>query len=229
MAQVVSVAAVTLPLFIFPLVVGRQFYQRYLGLRDAYRDTIRSLIGALEAKDPYTRGHSVRVAVYATQIGVELGLEDDALERLEYSALLHDLGKLSLPSQILTKDSALTDDEFAAMRDHPAAGAAMVERVPPLRELAPLVLNHHERPDGRGYPGGLCADQIPVPSRILSVADAYDAMTTDRAYRGAMSPEDAAQELRDGAAKQFDEQIVDAFLRALAAQSSAQSVEMESS
>ena len=97
MAQVLAIAAITLPLFVFPLEIGRQFYRRYLGLRNAYRDTIRTLVGALEAKDTYTRGHSIRVAVYATQIGSAMGLDEGAVERLEYAALLHDLGKLALP------------------------------------------------------------------------------------------------------------------------------------
>jgi len=211
MAQVLSIAAITLPLFVFPLGIGRQFYQRYLGLRDAYRDTIRSLVGALETKDPYTRGHSVRVAVYATQIGQAMGLDEGAIERLEYAALLHDLGKLALPSDILTKPSSLTEAEMDAMKAHPAAGASMVERIPPLKGLAPYVLRHHERYSGGGYPSGEAADHIPAFSRILSVADAFDAMTTDRAYRSALSHEQAMSELLIGAGSQFDPDVVAAF------------------
>jgi len=214
MAQVLAIAAVTLPLFIFPLEIGRQFYQRYLGLRNAFRDTIRSLVGALEAKDPYTRGHSIRVAIYATQIGEALGLDEGSLERLEYAALLHDLGKIALPSEILTKASSLSDEEMDAVRGHPAAGAAMVERIPPLRGLATFVLQHHERHDGTGYPAGIPGERIPLFSRILSVADAFDAMTTDRAYRGALSHEEAAAELLRGEGTQFDPVMVQAFVRA---------------
>jgi len=211
MAQVLAIAAITLPLFVFPLEIGRQFYRRYLGLRNAYRDTIRTLVGALEAKDTYTRGHSIRVAVYATQIGSAMGLDEGAVERLEYAALLHDLGKLALSSHILTKDTALSDAEMSAMRGHPAAGAAMVERIPPLRGLAPLVLKHHEYYGGGGYPSGVGGESVPLQARILSVADAYDAMTTDRAYRRALTHEEAVAELQRGSGTQFDPTIVEAF------------------
>jgi len=214
MAQVLAIAAVTLPLFIFPLAVGRQFYQRYVGLRDAYRDTIRSLVGALETKDAYTRGHSVRVAVYAAQIGRSLGLEEGQLESLEYAALLHDLGKLSLPSDILTKPDRLTDAEMTAMKDHPAAGARMVERIPPLRGLTPHVGAHHEWFGGGGYPSGSSGERIPMLARVLSVADAYDAMTTDRAYRAALTDDEAIAEILAGSGTQFDPEVVDAFLAA---------------
>lgn len=214
MAQVLAIAAITLPLFIFPLEIGRQFYQRYLGLRNAYRDTIKSLVGALETKDPYTRGHSVRVAIYATEIGAAIGLDEGSLERLEYAALLHDLGKLALASEILTKPDSLTESEMDAMRGHPAAGAAMVERIPPLKGLAPYVLRHHERYSGGGYPLGEDGEAIPLFSRILSVADAFDAMTTDRAYRRALTFEEAMSELLAGSGSQFDPEIVSAFAKA---------------
>ena len=214
MAQVLAIAAITLPLFVFPLEIGRQFYRRYLGLRNAYRDTIRTLVGALEAKDTYTRGHSIRVAVYATQIGSAMGLDEGAVERLEYAALLHDLGKLALSSHILTKATALSDAEMSAMRGHPAAGAAMVERIPPLRGLAPLVLKHHEYYGGGGYPSGVSGESVPLQARILSVADAYDAMTTDRAYRRALTHEEAVAELLRGSGTQFDPTIVEAFTSA---------------
>lgn len=213
MAQVLAIAAVTLPLFIFPLVVGRQFYQRYVGLRDAYRDTIKSLVGALEAKDSYTRGHSVRVAVYAAQIGEALSLDERQLESLEYAALLHDLGKLSLSSEILTKPDQLTTDEMSAMRNHPTAGAEMVARIPPLRNLTAHVGAHHEWFGGGGYPLGIAGDRIPSFARILSVADAFDAMTTDRAYRAALSNGAAVDEIRRGSGTQFDPEIVEAFLQ----------------
>jgi len=212
MAQVLAIAAITLPLFVFPLAIGREFYQRYVGLRDAYRDTIKSLVGALETKDSYTRGHSVRVAVFAAQIGGQMGLDERQLENLEYAALLHDLGKLSLPSHILTKPSQLTDEEMDAMRNHPAAGAQMVERIPPLRGLTPHVAAHHEWYGGGGYPSGVAGEKIPSFARILSVADAYDAMTTDRAYRPAMSEADALDEVLRGSGTQFDPDVVGAFL-----------------
>lgn len=212
MAQVLAIAAVALPLFVFPLVVARGLHQRSTVLRETYSDTVRSLIGALEAKDSYTRGHSVRVAQYAAAIGVEMGFLEAELERLEYAALLHDLGKLSLSSGLLTKPSTLTDIEAAAMGNHPAAGADMVNRIPPLRHLTEHIGAHHEWYDGRGYPAGLAGDAIPKLARVLSVADAFDAMTTNRAYRPAMSEEEALGELLAGRGGQFDPMVVDAFL-----------------
>lgn len=211
MAQVLAIAAVALPLFIFPLVVAREFYQRYVSLRDAYSDTIKSLVGALEAKDSYTRGHSVRVAEYSAQIGAEMGLSASQLESLEYAALLHDLGKLSLSSEILTKPSVLTTDEMNAMRNHPTAGAQLVERIPFLKGLVVHIAAHHEWYNGEGYPKGAHEHEIPDLARILSVADAFDAMTTNRAYRDALAEEKALDEILDGRGSQFDPAVVDAF------------------
>lgn len=213
MAQVLAIAAIALPLFIFPLVIARELYQRYTHLRDAYRDTIKSLVGALEAKDSYTRGHSVRVAGYAAEIGVQLGLDEDELEKLEYAALLHDLGKLSLSSSLLTKPTALTSGESEAMSNHPHAGAGMVARIPPLRHLSEHIGAHHEWYDGGGYPAGTKGDSIPKFARILSVADAFDAMTTNRSYRSARSEDEAIQEILAGRGGQFDPEAVDAFIR----------------
>lgn len=212
LAQVLAINPITLPLFIFPLAVARQLYERYASLKDAYVDTVRSLVGALEAKDPYTRGHSERVSRYALRVGETMGLDSRLLERLEYAALLHDLGKLAMPRSILAKPCALSDDESVAMRRHPQAGAEMVERIPPLRELADFVRQHHERFGGQGYPLGSSGDSIPLFSRILAVADSYDAMTTTRPYRRAMTHEEAVAELNEGAGTQFDPAVVTAFL-----------------
>jgi hypothetical protein len=212
MAQVLAINVVTLPLFVFPLVVARQFYQRSSGLRAAYADTVRSLVGALEAKDPYTRGHSERVAGYAIELGRFLGLEDETLERLEYAALLHDLGKLAVPNSVLTKPGSLDSREVGSIREHPSRGAAMVARIPPLRDLAVYVGAHHEWFGGGGYPVGLAGSEIPVLASILSVADCYDAMTTTRAYRPALTRGQAVSELIAGAGTQFDPELVKAFI-----------------
>jgi putative nucleotidyltransferase with HDIG domain len=211
MAQVLSLNLLALPLFAFPLLVARQLYQRYMGLRSAYADTIRSLIGALEAKDPYTRGHSERVSRYASRLGSTLGLDSVALERLEYAALLHDIGKLSVPSSVLTKPGRLKDAEMQSIKEHPKRGASMVARIPPLHDLASIVAQHHERIDGLGYPGGLGGPEISLAAKILSVADSYDAMTTNRSYRQALTPEQAMAELVRGADTQFDLAVVRSF------------------
>ncbi len=204
-----------LPLFLFPLMLARQIYQRYAAMSDIYVDTVRSLIGALEAKDPYTRGHSDRVATYAVGLGRRLGFDDRMLDKIEKSALLHDVGKLALASSILIKPSQLTDDEFAAMRMHPALGADMIERIPPLRALSVPVRQHHERFDGTGYPSGLGGSVTHDIARVLAVADAFDAMTTTRAYRPAMHPEEAVVELYQGMGTQFDPDVVRLFVEML--------------
>jgi len=212
MAQVMAFHVLTLPLFVFPLAVAQKFYQRSTKLRDAYTDTVRSLVGALEAKDPYTRGHSERVADYALEIGCALRLDDAAMQRLEYAALLHDLGKLAVPGVVLTKPGQLTQGESELIREHPARGADMVARIPPLKDLAIYVGKHHEWYAGGGYPDSVTAADIPQIARILSIADSYDAMTTTRAYRPALSRQAAIAELERGAGTQFDPELVRVFV-----------------
>ncbi len=217
MAQVAATETVSLALFIFPLVVARDLYQRFKSLKDAYSDTIRSLVRVLEAKDPYTRGHSERVSQYAVQIGRALQLDSRSCERLEYAGLLHDLGKIALSRQLLTKPGALSDDEMALMRNHPSTGASLVQRIPQLADLAELVTQHHERYAGGGYPYGLTHSQTNMLSRVLTVADAYDAMTTNRSYRAAMPHSLASTILKQESGLQFDPDVVAAFERSGAA------------
>lgn len=212
MAQVLAINVVALPLFIFPLVVARQFYQRSTALREAYADTVRSLVGALEAKDPYTRGHSERVADYALGLGRALMLDDATMQSLEYAALLHDLGKLAVPGAVLTKPDALTKSEVDAIREHPARGASMVARIPPLKDLAGYVGGHHEWYGGGGYPDSIALAEIPLIARILAVADSFDAMTTTRAYRPALDREHAISQLEGGVGTQFDPELVRIFI-----------------
>lgn len=211
-AQVLAISYWALPLFVAPLVVARQLYLRYAGLMTAYADTIRSLIGALEAKDPYTRGHSERVSAYAADLGAAMGLDPRALERLEYAALLHDLGKLAVPGAVLTKPGRLEPEEMDRIREHPARGAEMVKRIPHLRDLADTVAQHHERIDGEGYPLGLRGADMQLAARVLAVADCFDAMTTTRAYRRALDFDEALAELRGGSGTQFDAEVVRIFI-----------------
>jgi hypothetical protein len=211
-AQVIAVSWLALPLFVAPLLVARQLYQRYAALKAAYTDTVRSLIGALEAKDPYTRGHSERVAGYALELGTVVGLDAGTLERLEYAALLHDLGKLAVPGSLLTKPGSLTDEEMELIRLHPTRGAEMVAKIPPLKGLSGFVANHHEWYGGGGYPLGKKAPGIPQLALILCVADSYDAMTTTRSYRPALSHEEAIAQLIGGAGSQFDPDLVKCFI-----------------
>lgn len=211
-AQVLALAPAAFALFVFPLIVARQLYRRYSGLKDAYLDTVRSLVAAIEAKDPYTRGHSERVADYAIRLARASGMQDERLERLEFAALLHDLGKVGIRSSVLGKPGGLTHDEFDEIKRHPAIGARILERVPYLEDIVPAVYSHHERFDGGGYGEGLASSQVPLEARILAVADSFDAMTSRRPYRPALSHAEAVRELKLHAGDQFDPVLVDEFL-----------------
>jgi putative nucleotidyltransferase with HDIG domain len=202
-------------LFVVPLLVARQTHRRYLSLRETYADTVRSLVAALEAKDPYTKGHSVRVARITVAVARQMGFEDAEVERIEYAALLHDLGKIGISRSVLSKPGALTDDEFDKIREHPDIAARILESVPFLEDVRPVVQDHHERVDGLGYGRGLAGGDLSTAARVLAVADSYDAMTADRPYRGAMSEAVAVAELRANTGSQFDPAAVDALVTVL--------------
>ncbi len=212
-------------LFIVPLLVARQTYQQSVLLRQAYADTISSMIAALEAKDVYTKGHSLRVAEYAVLIARALGVPDASVERIEYAALLHDLGKVGVSRRVLGKEGSLTNEEYDEIKRHPDIGAHILADVPYLADLVPFIAAHHERLDGSGYGQGLVGAAIPVEARILAVADSYDAMTSVRPYRGAMSHEAAMDQLLKGLGTQFDAGVVAAFERGWSERSAATSPE----
>lgn len=173
---------------------------------------IKAFVSALEARDPYTKGHSVRVADYAALIGKKMGLKKDALEHLNMAALMHDIGKIAVPDGILRKAGKLSDEEWKEMRNHPVVSARTLETFDSLKNILPWTLYHHERFDGKGYPEGKAGMDIPLPARIIALADAFDAMTSDRAYRTALPVETALSALREGRGSQFDPRIVDRFL-----------------
>jgi putative nucleotidyltransferase with HDIG domain len=202
-------------LFVVPLLVARQTHRRYLSLRETYADTVRSLVAALEAKDQYTKGHSVRVARIAVAVAGQMGFDDVEVERIEYAALLHDLGKIGISRSVLSKPGALTDEEFDKIRQHPDIAARILESVPFLDDVRPIVQDHHERVDGLGYGRGLTGDHMSTAARILAVADGYDAMTAERPYRAAMSEQAAVKELRANAGTQFDPVVVEVLIAAL--------------
>jgi putative nucleotidyltransferase with HDIG domain len=176
-------------------------------------DAIGALAAALDARDPNTAGHSDRVSRLSVSMGRELGLGAGDLEVLRFGALLHDIGKIGISDVILRKPSPLTDDEYEAIKRHTVLGARILERVRFLAAHVPIVELHHERPDGTGYPYGLVGDEIPVLARIVHVADAFDAMTTARAYRTARPAADVLAELRAGAGTAFDVDALDALER----------------
>jgi putative nucleotidyltransferase with HDIG domain len=184
-------------------------------LEEAYVSILRVLAMAIDARDSYTLGHSARVALNSLMIGQEIGLKEDELEELEIASLFHDVGKLKTPDAILLKGRSLDSREYDAMRHHPEDGAEILNKVKPLRKYVEPVRHHHEYYNGKGYPDGLDGDEIPLYSAIISIADTYDAMTSTRPYRKALSKEEACRELERGAGKQFHPDLVKAFLRAL--------------
>ena len=211
-----AIGGLGLALFVVPLIVARQTYQQSIRLREAYADTISSMVAALEAKDIYTKGHSLRVAEYAVLISEALGVAPEMVKRIEYAALLHDLGKVGVSRAVLGKQTSLSAEEYDEIKRHPDIGAHILSDVPYLADLVPFIAAHHERLDGSGYGRGLEGSAIPFEARILAVADAYDAMTSVRPYRGAMSHAAAMGQLLEGRGTQFDEEIVTAFERAWA-------------
>jgi putative nucleotidyltransferase with HDIG domain len=209
---------VALLLFALPVLLAAQAFRRTFEMRQDLLEFVRALAEVLEEVDPYTRQHSLRVAEYSKVIARALGLSERAVQDLEYGALLHDLGKVGRQYQyILQKPGRLSLEEQATMRAHPHEGAEIVAKVRALRGAAEIVRNHHERPDGLGYPAGLRGDDIPLGSRIVMVADAYDAMTSDRPYRRAMEPARAVAELARHKGTQFDPRVVEALDRLVAA------------
>lgn len=187
----------------------------YAELKHRYMDTIETLRLAVDAKDVYTRGHSDRVSYYAVKIGEELGLGDDDLEILRIGGVFHDIGKIGTNDDILLKNAKLDDEEYREIKKHPLKGASILSAMSMFKEVVPLVEYHHERIDGRGYASGLSGDEIPFLAKIISVADAFDAMTSDRVYRTKMSIDDAMEQLKKGKGTQFDENIVDSFINLL--------------
>lgn len=187
----------------------------YQVLQKEHLETIMGLAEALETRDAYTRGHGDRAVEYAQAIAHELGLTPEQTDRLRYAAILHDIGKIGIPDDILNKPGKLTPEEYGLMKTHPEKGANILSKIRFLERIAPLIRNHHERWDGTGYPDGLQGRDIPIESRIVSVLDSYDAMTSDRIYRKAPGRDYAISELRRCAGAQYDADVVAAFLKIL--------------
>jgi HD-GYP domain-containing protein (c-di-GMP phosphodiesterase class II) len=181
-------------------------------IQRGYLDMTIALAAAIEAKDEYTRGHCQRVSAYAVEIGTRLALPDHTMRDLELAAILHDIGKIGIDEAILRKPTRLTFEEMQAMHEHPAIGERILRSVEPLHLVASYIIYHHEHYDGRGYPHGARGEEIPLIARIISVADAYDSMSSRRPYRETLPEEESLTRLRTKAGSQFDPQIVSIFL-----------------
>jgi putative nucleotidyltransferase with HDIG domain len=211
------------------LIVAKQRYENHLeelvdqrtaeldqalaSLEDAYRSTLKALTAALETRDSETHGHSERVVTYSLRLGRECGLDSAHMKALEFGSLLHDIGKIGVPDAILRKPAKLTEEEWVRMREHPLHGQQILRGIEFLNRASCVVAQHHEKWDGSGYPLGLLGEDIDICARIFAVADAFDAITSDRVYRRGKSYEAAAQELDEWAGKQFDAKVVAAFHR----------------
>ncbi len=202
-------------LVLLPLLVARWAWLQFAKQQEAYESTIRTLVRAVEMKDHYTRGHSERVSKASVMIARVLGMREDRVNALRYAGILHDVGKLGVPTKILQKAGGLTDDESAMIQTHPLRGTEMLQDIEFLDEAFRGILHHHERLDGLGYPAGLRGQEIPEFARVIAVADAFDSMTSTRSYRGARTPLEAMGELERCRGSQFDPLMVDALVQAL--------------
>ncbi len=195
--------------------VYREKIELATSLREGNVAFALSLARALDARDEHTAGHSAAVAVYARDIAAAEGLPAEDVATIHLAGLLHDIGKIGVPAELLNKPGPLTDDELAVVRRHPEIGEGIAAEAPLFADIARFIRHHHERPDGAGYPDGLQGDRIPLASAIIGVADAYNAMTSMRPYRSSMVPDEAVEELRRGAGAQFDRRLVDVFVHVL--------------
>ncbi len=186
--------------------------ESYLKLKAANRQALFGLAEAIEAKDPYTKGHCGRVAAYCLVLAKESGYPDDGLETLEFGAFLHDIGKIGIRDAVLLKPGPLDETEWAHMREHPVKGYEIASKIEMLKPIMSAVRNHHERWDGTGYPDKLVAEQIPMAARLVAIADAYDAMATDRPYKKALAPDECDAMLRKAASKMYDPELIEIFV-----------------
>lgn len=211
-----------LPLALYPILSAMSYIilNRFIGYVNAIRDSyngqmegiVKGIVATLELKDPYTRGHSERVADFSLMLAKRLNrFTEEEMKSYYYACLLHDVGKVSIPDHILTKPSSLTEKEYQIIQTHPVVGVNAIRHIDGLQNHVSVVLHHHERWDGKGYPDGLKGEQIPLLARITAIADAFDAMTTKRSYREAMTVEEAYERILQGQGTQFDPMIVQVF------------------
>jgi putative nucleotidyltransferase with HDIG domain len=186
----------------------------YEKIHTAFLEVSEALAESIEKRDPYTGGHTKRVLAYSMAIAKHIKLHDDEVEKLKIAAILHDIGKIGVEDKILRKKGELTDEEYQVMKKHPTFGVEILGNIKQLKDIIPGMRYHHERTDGKGYPNGLKGNNIPLIARIISVADTYDAMTTNRPYHDGFSNSKAIAELKRCTGSQFDKDVVDAFIKA---------------
>lgn len=203
-------------LLFIPLLVSRHSFQLYIDMRENYLNTVEALVQALEAKDTYTSGHSARVGNLVVAIAEGLEMSDDKVEFLKYAAVLHDVGKIGVSEAILNKKEKLLEGEWEAIRSHPVIGETIIKNIKFLFDIGAVVRHHHEHYDGSGYPDKIKGEEIPLESRIIAVADTYDAITSDRSYRQGRTHEEALAELKKVAGSQLDPALVDIFSKVIA-------------
>ena len=208
----IRLGPVGVALFLLPLLLARYAIKLWLDLKRGHTEMVRTLMAAVDAVDPFTKGHSYRISKMCVQVARRMGLPDREIEEIEYAALLHDIGRTALRREILLKPGKLDAAEEEELRAHPRIAYEMLKDLAPFPRAAEIVYAHHEQPDGRGYPRGLVGDQIPIGSRIIMVVSAFDAMTSDRPYRKGLSPEDAFEELLANSGTQFFPDVVETLI-----------------
>ncbi len=192
--------------------INEKLEAAYVELKNAYRGTMESLRLAVDAKDSYTKNHSDRVSYYSVMLAKKLGLSDEEIEIIRDGALFHDIGKIGIPDAILQKTSKLTDEEYDDIKNHPTIGAHILNPATIFNKIIPIVKHHHERFDGRGYPGSLSGENIPLHARIVAIADSFDAMTSDRSYRPRFTLFKALEEIDRCKGAQFDPELATLFI-----------------
>jgi putative nucleotidyltransferase with HDIG domain len=200
-------------IFFGPLLFARYSFKLYIDMKNIYIDTVKSLSQAVEAKDPYTNGHSIRVGDYACKLAEKLGLSPKKVENLRIAAILHDIGKIGVDESILNKPGRLTVEEFDKIKQHPEIGVKIIKDIEFLKDVSSIILSHHERYDGTGYPEGKKHEDIIIEAQILSIADVFDALTSERPYRNAMTVKEALDIIEEGKGTQFDSKLADTFIK----------------
>lgn len=200
-------------IFFVPVMFARYSFKLYVDMRNIYMDTVKCLSQAIEVKDPYTKGHSIRVGEYACKLAERLEMSPKRMEKLKIAAILHDIGKIGIDEKILNKPGRLTEEEFEKIKQHSEIGVKIIKDIDFLKDVSEIILSHHERFDGTGYPEGRKYGEIVLEAQILSIADVFDALTSERPYRNAMTVDEALCIIEKGKNSQFESKLADTFIK----------------